>query len=303
MTKRAALPQSTESGSQPPNNMHHDAQWPRAAHTLAAGKGGAALLGVPLNRSISPGRCDLAPAAIREALLMFSDGVVGGGSAFDLEAYDAGDLDRNTEDWSEAIAEATKGARGTILLGGDNGVTRYGVLATKFDLTRLGLVTLDAHHDFRTLADAEHNGNPIRSLLQAGLPGENVLQLGIQSFANSEHYATEVSEVGINVVGIDQLLMSSPAEVLKRSLDHVDAIYLDIDLDVVDRAMAPGCPGARPGGLTPAQLRAWVSVLALDRRVRWVDIVELDPQRDVNQQTALLGASCVLETLASWARR
>lgn len=235
--------------------------------------------------------------------MMFSDGVVGGGSAFDLDAYDAGDLDPATTEWSEAIGSATKGSRGVILLGGDNGVTFPGVLSTGFDLSRLGVVTLDAHHDYRTLADGEHNGNPIRSLLQSGLPGENVLQLGIQSFANSEAYATEVSEAGIHVVGVEELESTTPAKVLAHYLDHVDALYLDIDLDVVDRAFAPGCPGSRPGGLLPRELRQWVRGLCLDRRLRWVDVVELDPTTDVNKQTALLGAACVLECLAAWARR
>src|SRR4029079_19570788 len=86
-----------------------------------------------------------------------------------------------------------------VALGGDNSAT-YPVMAGAFEvgLENAGLVTLDAHHDFR---EGRSNGTPVRDLVQAGLNPERVVQVGIADWANSKSYADEVAAVGITVVG------------------------------------------------------------------------------------------------------
>jgi arginase family enzyme len=76
-----------------------------------------------------------------------------------------------------------------IFIGGDNAITRPLVAAQHEDLSKVGLVMFDAHHDVRSLDDGPTNGNPIRGLVEEhGLPGSNIVQLGIHSFSNSEPY-------------------------------------------------------------------------------------------------------------------
>ena len=52
-------------------------------------------------------------------------------------------------------------------------------------LDEVGLITLDAHLDMRDLADGLGNGNPVRALIDDGLPGANIAQVGLAPFANS----------------------------------------------------------------------------------------------------------------------
>ena len=47
-------------------------------------------------------------------------------------------------------------------------------------------MTLDAHLDLRDLEGGQTNSNPIRGLLEDGLPGHNIVQIGIQAFVNSQ---------------------------------------------------------------------------------------------------------------------
>uniref|UniRef100_UPI0028D4F6B2 arginase family protein n=1 Tax=uncultured Microbacterium sp. TaxID=191216 RepID=UPI0028D4F6B2 len=81
-------------------------------------------------------------------------------------------------------------------------------------------------------------------------------------------------------------------------------IHLDIDVDVCDRSVAPGCPASVPGGLAAWELRALVRGIARDPLVTSADIVEVDATADTaDARTVRLAALCVLELLAGLAER
>ena len=289
-----------------------DPNWPRASHWLSGGlqransSASLAVLGVPLNSSVTPGRCDLAPPAIRKALARFS--------LFDEDA--AVDLSRLTvrefgdvplsEAYSEtnfsravgAIERARVDADCIILLGGDNGITRAGVYAMGVPLERCGILTFDAHHDLCDLNHGLTNANPIRALLQDGLPGPQIVQIGIQSFANSFVYARVAHDAGISVATADDVYADGIEKLVSRALAYlgakVDAIYVDLDVDVLDRSFAPACPGSRPGGLQPWMIRKAARLCGKHERVRAMDIVEVDPTKDVADTTCLAAASFLL---------
>src|SRR5262249_54333306 len=173
-----------------------DIFWPRATAWLAgefasSSNGGLAVIGAPLRLgSITPGRCDLAPAAVRRILGKFSCYDVETDTDLrSIEARDLGDLplaDLKLEDAFEPLRDAVRnacaGAEAVVVIGGDNGVTRPGVHGVADSphnsLENCGLITLDAHFDLRDLSNGLTNGNPVRALLADGLPGENVVQIG-----------------------------------------------------------------------------------------------------------------------------
>ncbi|MCJ1707077.1 arginase family protein [Microbacterium sp. VKM Ac-2923] len=81
-------------------------------------------------------------------------------------------------------------------------------------------------------------------------------------------------------------------------------IHLDIDVDVCDRSVAPGCPASVPGGLAAWELRALVRRIAQHPLVISADIVEVDATADTaDARTVRLAALCVLELLAGLAER
>jgi formiminoglutamase len=295
-----------------------DPNWPRASEWLARNddpdtQATLQILGAPVRLgSISGGRFDLAPGAIRDAMTRFStyDGEV------DLRAIrvrDGGDLpvaEASPQEALDEIAGAVGGssphADAVVLLGGDNSITRCGVRGLGPDLGRVGLMTLDAHHDLRDLDAGLTNGNPVRALLRDGLPGANIVQIGLLPFANSGAYHRVAVDEGIAVVTADQVRARGIATVVEEALDRLgdlEAIYVDLDVDVLDRVLAPASPGSRPGGLTPEEVQTAARICGAHPRVRVMDLVEVDPERDVADITVLAAASFVLHFASGLARR
>jgi formiminoglutamase len=292
--------------------MHLDPNWPRAGHWLAAGSESFNLgvMGAPVRMgSITPGRTDLTPPAVRDVLLRFS--------TYDIETdldlgslgvRDFGDLnlaDASLEDSFEPVRRLAREILSTgancVLLGGDNGITFPGVTALADcygGLENVGLLTLDAHFDLRDTSAGLSNGNPVRSLLNAGLPGVNIVQLGILGYANSEAYAKVARDAGIRVTTMDRLRVNGIDATVGDSLEYfagrVKAVYFDLDVDVLDRSFAPACPGARPGGLMPWQIKRAAQLCGGSGIVKAMDLVEVDASRDVAEITLMATAACLL---------
>ena len=194
-----------------------------------------------------------------------------------------------------------------VLMGGDNSISRPGVHALGVALERCALLTLDAHLDLRTLENGLSNGNPVRALLEDGLAGDHIVQIGIQNFANSPEYAAVARNSGIRLITAEAVRERTTDAVIEESLailaKRAEVIYVDLDLDVMDRVFAPATPGSRPGGLTPAQIRRAAHLCGLHPKVRVLDLVEMDPTRDVAQSTALAAAACMLSFASGVVRR
>jgi formiminoglutamase len=296
-----------------------DQRWPKAADWLAAGPGDRpvdlAVLGVPtFATSLSQTGAHATPAAVRRALARFSTWSASRQvDVADLVApWDRGDVedpDVAVEgEWRVRTAASTAAAKSTLLvaIGGDNSLT-YPVMAGTFgdDLTDAGLVTLDAHHDLR---EGRSNGTPVRDLIEAGLPGEHIVQVGIADWANSRSYATEAHARGVTVIGRDDVAQRGIAECLSEAIDTAGrggaGVYVDLDMDVCDRSVAPACPASLPGGLSAAEVMQAAYLAANDSRVRAIDIAEIDATRDASdERTVRLAALCLLEIAAGLATR
>jgi arginase family enzyme len=227
----------------------------------------------------------------------------------DFGNWPVSEVDRNgLIDLIQEMATGLPAVDLTLFLGGDNAITRPLVRAASADLAGVGVLTFDAHHDVRTLELGPTNGNPIRGLVEEdGLPGENVIQIGIHSFANSSQYRSYCEESGIGVVTIADIERSGIDDVVTGALDRLaercNAIYVDVDVDVLDRAFAPACPGARPGGMTPRNLAEGVRISARHPLVKWVDFVEVDAEADSDGATLDAMAHLFLAAVAGYAER
>ena len=268
-----------------------------------------ALLGFPVHKSsITPNSCHLAPKAIRSALARYS--TYSASTDIDLRELkitDLGDVTgADSSNGKKVIAKKVNGLLDKygllIALGGDNSIT-FTVASGLFgDLSKVGLITLDAHHDLR---DGNTNGSPVWRLIQAGLPGKNIVQIGISDFANSKEYSDRAKEAGIFVITRAQLRNKSIQDAMKQAFAHlgrnVDHIYVDLDVDVCDRSVAPACPAATPGGISADELRQAAFLAGANYKVRAVDITEIDPKRDSkDERTIRLAALLVLEIAAGY---
>lgn len=293
-------------------NLSSDPNWPRANTLLKSTKAELAIIGVPASATaLSPTSAHLTPAAIREALAKYS--TYAGSTDTELQESgiaDLGDIESPDHEAGEArVASAVADLLNTykilLALGGDNSIT-YSVAAGLFpDLSKIGLITFDAHHDLR---DGISNGSPIWRLIEAGLPGENIVQIGLSDFANSGLYAKRAKAAGITTIHRAELRERKMSDVVAQALAIAGAggreIYVDIDVDVCDRSVAPACPASVPGGISADELRQAANLVARDSRVRAIDITEIDSASDAaDGRTVRLAALLVLEIAAGLAAR
>ena len=269
--------------------------WPRASDWLAGGSDDPAALvvaGVPLtDLAVTPAGYEHGPAAVRARLAKLS--TWHGERRVSLD-------DLPVRDLGDALVPPPLSAPLTVLLGGHNAVTWHALRGEALD--RWGLLTLDAHHDVRPYQPgAVGNGSPVRALIDAGLPGTNVVQVGIHGFSNSRAHRAWCESQGVRVLGPDRL--GDVGRLLDELAARCEAVYVDIDLDVLDRAAAPACPGARPGGASPRQVLDAAFVAGAHPRVRGVDVVELDPGADVAHITTDAAALTLLNVAAGYAGR
>ena len=248
-----------------------------------------ALVGVPSDRNSSFLRGSAAaPRAIRAVLFspagnMFTEGGVNLAGRID----DRGDLPLNEGDGDFALIESAFRGMGApfVALGGDHAITYPVLRGLCAGREPVGVLHFDAHPD---LYD-EFEGNrfshacPFARIMEDGL-ARRLVQVGIR--AASTHQREQARRFGVETVFMDAFT--------PESVPIPDGpLYVTIDLDGLDPAVAPGVAHPEPGGLTVRD------VLAVLKRVRGpivgADVVELNPGRDPLGLTAAVAAKLVKE--------
>lgn len=271
-----------------------------------------ALIGAALNeRSLTPGRCDLGPKALRAVLPRFSTYDVETERAIATRVHDAGDVPLKAVSPSDAFepirdAVKTQEHRGLVVLaGGNNAITRPGVHGLGLD--RVGVLTLDAHFDLRDTDQGLTNGNPIQALLDDGLDGARISQVGMAPFANTRRAHDKAKAAGISVRTARDCRQAGLAVVVAEELERLSAlaevIYVDFDIDVIDRSQWPASPGARPGGVSVHDFFDAARVVGAHPKVRAVDLTEYDPSLEIGDLGALTAGRWFCEILAGFQTR
>ena len=290
--------------------------WPAPAHRQAQGPDidpepvqgvDLALVGIPtFATSLSATNANQSPAAVRTALRYYSEFTDRPLGLTFADFGDAPDPDGDEDAAAALVARAVAAARLTVVLGGDNAATVPAALgAWGGRIAAAGLVTIDAHHDLR---DGRSNGSPVRRLVEAGLAGTRVVQVGIADFANSADYSARAADLGITVVRRGTLLTRPIADVLAEAVEIAAAaggpVHVDVDVDVCDRSVAPACPASVHGGIAAHELRAAVRAAGAHPAVESLDLVEVDATADApDGRTVRLVALCVLEAAAGLSER
>jgi arginase len=223
---------------------------------------------------------------------------------------------------SEAVAEAVKSAMdaGTIAitLGGDHALAIGSIAgasahyrAKKQDF---GLVWFDAHGDINT-PDTSPSGNV------HGMPFAISLGNGDERLTQINGYSPKISPERCSLIGIRDL-DSDEEDLVRRSgvlpftmrdvdeigimnimnrtlnsIGSVDGLHVSFDLDVIDPDVAPGVSTDSRGGLSYRESHHALELLADTGLVRSIDIVELNPARDVRNRTAELAVELVQSAL------
>lgn len=280
------------------------------------------ILGVPLSRSsISASAASENPEAMRRAWKFFNPYHLEYDTDLTpLQVLDLGDVRQHVTDISlshQWITEAMVSMRNhhahalPIMLGGDHSITAMLIKGWKLanPEQRIGILQLDTHFDLRSLEDnGPSNGTPIRNLIECGtVLGEDVWNVGLHGFYNAKSLKEYADKAGVHYVTLRQAREKGITSTIQAALENlsakVDVIYLTVDMDVLDIAYAPGVPAATAGGMRTEELFEAVYLAGCHPSVKSMDIVCLDPFRDVAQVTIKAGVHVMLTFLTGFMQR
>jgi agmatinase len=281
------------------------------------------ILGLPYDSTtITRPGASHGPRAIRDASSHFA---FGGGYHYDydvtvseyLRLADCGDVDgvagnaRKTFERTESVlAEVHAAGCFPVVLGGDHGTTIPGARSLAATLGGyMGFIMFDTHLDTAPDIDGEELSHctPVHRVLDLpNVRGENVAIIGVHGAANPRTEVDVAHNYGISVFSV--------ADVETRGIDDVagaalscasngtDALYLSVDIDVLDGAYAWGTCGPEIGGLTGRELVRALAIVAAGP-IGAADCVEVAPYLDPSGHTARVGARVVIDILAARALR
>jgi agmatinase len=284
----------------------------RLQQSLGALDADVAVIGIPTDEGspFLPGS-RLGPRGIREHSMRFgtsgfydgrNDRVYLEHELTNGRVVDVGDVDVLPTNAEETWSNVTTAMRSLlvsgalpVVLGGDHAVTAPVVRAWD---TPLHVIHFDAHIDYSPFRHGFQytNTHPMRHV-RAMPHVQSLTQVGIRSLRNRADDVHDSMRDGNRIIGIDELRDTGPDGVL-GPLATGAAVYVSIDIDVLDMALVPGCVSAEPDGLGYRELRDVLVAIAEHADVVGFDLVEVNPLLDVGTGiTSYLGAHTVVEFL------
>ncbi|HVB52185.1 MAG TPA: agmatinase [Acidimicrobiales bacterium] len=285
----------------------------------------AAIVGAPFDGGTSHrSGCRFGPQAMRAADYLPSDGkrpslALGVDALVDLGVVDLGDavmppgdVELSLRRLEDRVTSVARAGVIPIVLGGDHTIALPDVtgVARHVGWGRVSVIHFDAHADTgdSQMGSLYGHGTPMRRLIESGAcRGDRFLQIGLRGYWPEPATLDWMAEQGMRSFEMSEIVRRGLDEVLDEALElamvDCDAVFLSVDVDVVDPGSAPGTGTPEPGGLTSRQLLDAVRRIAMSVPVGGVDVVEVSPPYDHAEITAYLGNRVVLEALGGTAWR
>jgi formiminoglutamase len=276
--------------------------------------GSVGMIGAPLSKSsISHSGAAFAPSVIRNMLSSYSTySIEENVDLGDVHITDFGDIVMHPTDIvksqnriKETMEQLVAANPETLLivLGGDHSISYPAISGFQKNWGKVGVIQLDAHHDLRNLEDGgPTNGTPFRHLIESGtIKGRHLIQIGIRDFTNSKAYTEYGKQHGVTIYTMKDVRNREMKDIILESIQQlekeVNAVYVSVDMDVLDQAFAPGCPAIGPGGMDSQSLFEAITLLGEYEIVKAIDIVEIDPMVDFRDMTSRTAAWVILHFL------
>jgi len=293
--------------------------------SLAGAK--AVIIGAPFDGGTShrPG-CRFGPQAIRLTDYLPHDGMrphlaLDVDPLVELGVVDVGDVEMpsgETERSLGALEDVVRdvAAMGAIpiVLGGDHTIALPDITGVAHNIGwgRVSVIHFDAHADTgdSQFGSLHGHGTPMRRLIESGAcRGDRFLQVGLRGYWPEPETLAWMGEQQMRSFEMTEVVERGLEAVLDEAfaiaLDDCDAVFLSVDVDVVDPGSAPGTGTPEPGGLSSRELLDAVRRIAMELPLAGVDVVEVSPPYDHAEVTAFLANRVVLEALSgiAWRRR
>jgi agmatinase len=285
----------------------------------------AVIIGAPFDGGTShrPG-ARFGPQAIRTTDYLPHDGMrpslaLGLDPLIELHVVDLGDVEmpsgeteRSLALLEDRVAMVARQSVIPVILGGDHTIALPDAtgVAHHVGFGRVSMIHFDAHADTGNtqMGSLYGHGTPMRRLIESGaVRADRFLQIGLRGYWPEPETLDWMAQGGMRSFEMTEIVKRGLDAVLDEALeiamDDCDAVFVSIDVDVVDPGAAPGTGTPEPGGLTSRQLLDAVRRIAMSVPVAGVDVVEVAPPYDQSEITAYLANRVVLEALGGIAWR
>ena len=214
-----------------------------------------------------------------------------------------------------AVATCMQQGHFPLVIGGDHSIA-LGSIRGAARHKKLGVIWVDAHADFNT-AETTPSGNihgmPLAALCGLGdarlvqlwdesipvLDPRRVVVIGARDLDDGEK--RNLRQAGVTVMGMEQIdrlgMFHAMEKALVQVMQDVDGIYLSFDVDSLDPRHAPGVGTPVTGGLTYREAHLACEMVAETGRLVGMDLVEVNPILDVQNQTAALAVELAVSAL------
>lgn len=184
-----------------------------------------------------------------------------------------------------------------IFLGGDHSIT-YSSFQTMKSGSK-ALIILDAHPDLDTGTNTPTHEDYLRRLIEENhVNPEYVFLIGIRNYGENE--LEFIKQNRIKAFTSKQVFESGiedTADTVTEASNECQNVYLSIDIDAVDPSAAPGTGCPEPAGLSSRDALYLIERIKRLKNLAKADIVEVNPDKDVNHITSRLAARMLMELI------
>jgi len=207
----------------------------------------------------------------------------------------------NLEEANELIFENSKEAfeknEKVFFIGGDGSIS-YSILKA-FEKVQENsmLIVFDSHSDCLEETHFAGDKNWLRKLVEKGFEGRKIILISARNLSEEEIQFIKENEITLISMEVLEEEIAGVCDIVMERARASGGFYISIDMDCLDFAFAPGVNYPEVGGLTSRQLIYFVKRLSLLKNFRGADIVEINPDKDINKMTIKLGAKLLSEMI------
>jgi arginase len=207
-------------------------------------------------------------------------------------------------DLATVVEKIVRAGSFPLVLGGDHSIamgTLAGVRAARGKAP--GIIWVDAHGDINTPVTSPSgnvHGMPVHFALESeNVSTERMVFIGLRDVDDGEKKL--IKELGVKAFtmsDIDRLGMSRVVEeALAIASDGENSLHVSFDMDGIDPSEAPGVGTAVKGGISYREAHTLMEAIAASGTLGSLEITEINPILDRENQTAILAVELILSAL------
>jgi agmatinase len=220
-----------------------------------------------------------------------------------------GNIEKTFDQITRAVSHVVASGAFPVVLGGDHSIGYATVRGVARHLSgNLGIIHFDRHVDTQEtdLDERMHTTPWFHATSLPNVPATNLVQIGIGGWQVPRPGVKIARERGTTILTVRDCLDLGIEATAQHALDiawrDAEAVWLSFDVDCVDAAFVPGTGWPEPGGFLPREVLQLIQIIATERPLAGIEVVECSPPYDVSDITSLLATRVVCDALACQVR-